>query len=163
MVLFDLAFCTVATCTLDSWFWTLFSSLVDCLVVTFIIILLMGLEWKIPLGLLINFGINAALKALIQDPRPLAGCGCGYGMPSGDVQTIALLATIFLWRNSSWYWWWHLIVAVACTGLVVAARVLTGFHTLPQVLVAIPIGIVVGGLYSAVLYWLEPRKHKHRV
>lgn len=173
MVLVETALCgALDTCTL-TFFWSLASALGDCIALVLLLLLVSGYEWKLPIGVLINLGINEGLKQIFRVPRPVLGCGCGFAMPSGDAQFMGAFLIGFLYNDLTWtrplgYRIWHALVAVVAVVLVCVGRVQVGFHTTVQVIVGVLIGMAVGVLYTLAIHYIErcccpPRRNKVRV
>lgn len=119
---------------------------------------------------LANEGLNWLLKRLLRLPRPayaaqLGGGGTGYGMPSSHSQFMGFFAAFFLLHLHT-----HrpyqprrpiTIISVVrriehqasqvfvalLSSMTVFSRWYLGYHSIPQVLVGLTLGLLIGGVY----------------
>ncbi len=155
MVVFDFIICDgLSGCPAVSGeaFWYLMTSIVDALIVLAALLLFTGYNYKLLMWIAINFSVNVTIKTPLGVARQFANCGCGPAMPSGHVQMISGLLILFFYMDWHWshhrplYIAWHYSTAIAGVTLIAISRVVLGFHTIPQVLVAVPVGMAVGGI-----------------
>ncbi|KAI3659017.1 hypothetical protein MP638_006881 [Amoeboaphelidium occidentale] len=117
------------------------------------------------LGLVMNEGVNYALKKIIQEERPPLlfterERHVGFGMPSSHSQYMGffcafILSMVFMhwgfkrrvYRNS-----FIIILTVILAFLVVTSRVYLGYHTKLQVTVGFTVGLMNGYIWSNVVY-----------
>ncbi|KAF9778314.1 PAP2 superfamily-domain-containing protein [Thelephora terrestris] len=110
-------------------------------------------------GQLLCEASNGLLKDLLKQPRPNAELGDGYGFPSSHSQYMAYFATFLIFHISFRHRFaanalvdlsLRLLVVlglVAWAGGVAYSRYALGYHTAPQVLWGIGIGIAFGTVF----------------
>ncbi|CAO3621461.1 unnamed protein product [Mucor fragilis] len=106
------------------------------------------------LGQLLNEAFNYVLKEHIEQDRPYAHLGDGYGMPSSHSQFIwyfAVYGSLYMYRyihldHSIWKVLTSLAM-FALAALVSISRIYLGYHTLNQVIVGSLVGIVFGSAW----------------
>lgn len=105
--------------------------------------------------MLIDFGLNAALRAIINTPNRFPDCGSYAEMPSYATELIILLNTLAIGfvllfnRNVMTY---KIAVMNFVTLLVIFARVYIGINTILELVIGSIIGVVEGIIYSIILY-----------
>ncbi|KAI9337779.1 hypothetical protein BDR26DRAFT_863534 [Obelidium mucronatum] len=104
-------------------------------------------------GQLLGEVLNLAIKKVIKEPRPSSHpmLSDGYGMPSSHSQFMAYFATCCLlhlylktsYKNPQWK---HLVAfaTISLAGIVQYSRIHLEYHSVPQVLVGIQIGTMLG-------------------
>ncbi|CAO0796649.1 unnamed protein product [Mucor circinelloides] len=106
------------------------------------------------LGQLLNEALNYMLKEHIEQDRPYAHLGDGYGMPSSHSQFIwyfAVYGSLYMYQyihldHGIWKVLTSLAMfALAC--LVSMSRIYLGYHTLNQVIVGSLVGIFFGSVW----------------
>ncbi|XP_062515036.1 dolichyldiphosphatase 1-like [Corticium candelabrum] len=109
-------------------------------------------------GLVLNEAINFILKHIVQESRPTRGAEklfTEYGMPSSHAQFMGFFAVYFIlfiyiriisqdrWQQMLWKCCLSLTVASAAV-LVACSRVYLQYHTVPQVVYGLLIGVLIG-------------------
>jgi dolichyldiphosphatase len=117
------------------------------------------------LGLVLNEGVNYALKKIIQEERPPLlfterERHVGFGMPSSHSQYMGFFCT-FIFSMVFLHWEFKrrvqrnsfiIILTVILAFLVVTSRVYLGYHTILQVSVGFTVGLMNGYIWSNVVY-----------
>ncbi|RCH98814.1 hypothetical protein CU097_014408 [Rhizopus azygosporus] len=110
------------------------------------------------LGQLLNEVINYLLKEAIEQERPYAHLGDGYGMPSSHSQFIwyfAVYGALYLVKNISFHQSiWKVLISnlmLLLAILVSISRVYLGYHTLNQVIAGSCIGTCFGICWFALV------------
>ncbi|KAI8640860.1 DOLPP1 protein [Parasitella parasitica] len=107
-------------------------------------------------GQLMNEAFNYVLKQHIEQDRPHAHLGDGYGMPSSHSQFIwyfAVYGSLYMYRYIHLdHGIWKILTSIAMftlAALVSGSRIYLGYHTLHQVIVGSLVGIAFGCVWYA--------------
>lgn len=107
-------------------------------------------------GLTLDWIFNAALRALIRQPRPLPTCGAGFGMPAFESEhasffVVSLIAFAMQWESPHTKTV-YLVLLVAYVAAVNAMLVYFNYATPAQALVGDVIGAVLGALWQLFVF-----------
>ncbi|KAH9946491.1 PAP2-domain-containing protein [Amylocystis lapponica] len=125
-------------------------------------------------GQMLCEAFNWVLKHIIKQERPSYDMGEGYGFPSSHSQWMGYFATFLLchfsfrhrfvstgWHALDLVWKIALYIGVASwAGAVALSRFYLSYHTAPQVLWGLGIGVLFGATYY-ILVEVIPSRHPH--